>query len=580
MNTVLKNRVLVGVSFVTMMFSCVSCVDDMGLKVTPEMPNADKTIYEIIKNDAELTNFVEVLDSCDLPDGESVADSLFNKSRVYTLWAPTNNALDKNMKDSIINEIKRGSGREEVMRTFVKSHIANNLHRAKGRYDEREFVLMLNDKRLAFSGSYEPVEGLPYDNSYEFGGVYLKSVNNRAWNGIIHKLDKISKYRFNVFEALSPNAAKELFGGDEGIDSVSQFLLSYNVTEFSEGLSTLGPIENGVQTYLDSVFVTSNKLLSTYTGVGVLDSEDSVYTFYLPTNKLWREFLSKYEGHYNYNPETDAKPEGWDEKYLDSIKFVYPRLNMIKYLSFSNLENEKAKVPEDSIMVANTDRYKRLRLSRSHLESCVAGEYTGELSNGYIKTIKEMPYTIFELWHDTIKVQGENDELRYSASVGDNGNMYPKTVAKDKIRKDHPDFGKELAGSTFYELKSNGRPVNASYKLPNIKAATYDVALVTVPGNLEEDVELPTAKTNVTLVVRQSALPLQRVTTELNLEKIDTIYVRGVKFPVCEHYNSYSRAHSLTDIMLSTDYADKNEKEADLSLRIDEILLIPVEDVE
>ena len=165
MNTVLKNRVLVGVSFVTMMFSCVSCVDDMGLKVTPEMPNADKTIYEIIKNDAELTNFVEVLDSCDLPDGESVADSLFNKSRVYTLWAPTNNALDKNLKDSIINEIKRGSGREEVMRTFVKSHIANNLHRAKGRYDEREFVLMLNDKRLAFSGSYEPVEGLPYDNS-------------------------------------------------------------------------------------------------------------------------------------------------------------------------------------------------------------------------------------------------------------------------------------------------------------------------------------------------------------------------------------------------------------------------------
>ena len=434
---------------------------------------------------------------------------------------------------------------------------------------------MLNGKRIDFKGSYESVEGLPYDNSYEFGGVYLKSVNNRAWNGIIHKLDKISKYKFNVFEALAPNGAKELFGGDEGIDSVSQFLMSYNKTEFSPGLSTLGPIENGEQTYLDSVYVTSNILLNTYNGVGVIDSEDSVYSFYLPTNKLWREFLSKYEGHYNFDINTTAKPQGMDEDYLDSIKYVYPRLNMIKYLSFSNLENDKY-VPADSIMVANTDRYnKRLRISREHLDSCVASEYTGELSNGYIKTIKEIPYTIFELWHDTIKIQGENEGLRVSASVAD---MYPKTVTKDKIRKDHPDFGKELAGSTYYELKSTGRTINATYKLPNVKSATYDVALVTVPNNLEEDNLLPTAKTNVTLVVRQNAKPLSRLTEELNVERIDTLYVRGVRFPICENYGSYSKEHSNTDIQLSTALADANETDADLSLRIDEILLIPVED--
>ncbi|MBO7230502.1 MAG: fasciclin domain-containing protein [Bacteroidaceae bacterium] len=578
MNTVLKNRILLGASLVAMMFSSASCVDDTGLKVTSEMPNADKTIYEIIKNDSELTNFVEILDSCDRLDGESVADSLFNKSRVYTLWAPTNNALDEKMKDSIINEIKNGEGRDEVMRTFVESHIANNLHPAKGRYEEREFVLMLNGKRIDFKGSYEPIEGLPYDNSYEFGGVYLKSVNNRAWNGMIHKLDKISKYKFNVFEALAPNGAKVLFGGDEGIDSVSQFLMSYNKTEFSSGLSTLGPIVNGEQTYLDSVFVTSNILLNTYNGVGNIDSEDSVYTFYLPTNKVWRDFLSKYESHYNYYGATTYKPQGMDEKYLDSIKYVNPRLNMIKYLSFSNLENEKY-VPADSIMVANTDRYnKRLRLSREYLESCVAGEYSGELSNGYIKTIKEIPYTIFELWHDTIKVQGENDGLRYSVSAED---MYPKTVTKEMIRKDHNDFGKELAGSTYYELKSNGRPVNAAYKLPNVKSATYDVALVTVPNNLEEDVVLPTAKTNVSLTVRQFVKELKLLssgTYELNVEKIDTLYLRGVRFPICENYGSYSAEHSGTDIQLSTALANQDETDADLSLRIDEILLIPVED--
>jgi hypothetical protein len=67
-------------------------------------------------------------------------------------------------------------------------------------------------------------------------------------------------------------------------------------------------------------------------------------------------------------------------------------------------------------------------------------------------------------------------------------------------------------------------------------------------------------------------------TYELNVEKIDTLYLRGVKFPICENYGSYSAEHSGTDIQLSTALANQDETDADLSLRIDEILLIPVED--
>jgi hypothetical protein len=78
--------------------------------------------------------------------------------------------------------------------------------------------------------------------------------------------------------------------------------------------------------------------------------------------------------------------------------------------------------------------------------------------------------------------------------------------------------------------------------------------------------------------VRQNARPLLRGTYELNVEKIDTLYVRGVRFPICENYGSYSFEHTNTDIMLSTALANPDETDADLSLRIDEILLIPVED--
>ena len=95
MNTIFKHKILAGAMLCGALFVASSCDDADGIKVTPEVPYADKTLYEVITSDPELTDFVEVLNSC----GEHCADSLFNKSRVYTLWAPKNGTFDK---DAII----------------------------------------------------------------------------------------------------------------------------------------------------------------------------------------------------------------------------------------------------------------------------------------------------------------------------------------------------------------------------------------------------------------------------------------------------------------------------------------------
>ena len=125
MNKVFRHKILAGAMLFGFMLAGTSCRDkEEGIKVTPETPFADKTLYEVVMDDPDLTDFVEVINAC----GAHCADSLFNQSRVYTVWAPVNGTFNK---DSIIAETvadsTRNSNRDLVFRSFVEAHIANHL---------------------------------------------------------------------------------------------------------------------------------------------------------------------------------------------------------------------------------------------------------------------------------------------------------------------------------------------------------------------------------------------------------------------------------------------------------------------
>ena len=333
MNTIFKRSFFAVASLLSIFLVCSSCEDNIGIKATDEAPNADKTLYEVIMNDPELTDFVEVLNACNIPSKKrpneiiSVADSLFNTSRVYTVWAPKNKSFKK---DSIIERISAGY-RDDVMKTFVFSHVANYLKAAKGKYDEKgENILMLNDKKLVFTGSY--------DRGYTFAGKDLVEVNNRVKNGILHKLSSVSEYTYNIWEYIYTYSQNQ--ASLHKVDSLVNYLYSFNDTVFSEYLSIPGPIVNGEETYLDSVFNYENKLLSRYNGgVGNIDNEDSLYTFYLPTNDVWDEMIEKAQKHFNY-PLNKLKT---DTALVDSLRNYYPRHNIIKYLTFSDIEQKDYK---------------------------------------------------------------------------------------------------------------------------------------------------------------------------------------------------------------------------------------------
>ena len=594
MNTIFNKSFFAIVSLFAVLLVGSSCEDNIGIKVTDEAPNADKTLYEVIMNDPELTDFVEVLNACNIRSEKnpaeiiSVADSLFNTSRVYTVWAPKNGSFDK---EDILARINAGY-RDDVMKTFVFSHVANYLKAAKGKYEENgELILMLNNKKLTFDGSYK--------TGYTLEGKELISVNNRVKNGILHKLSSASEYNYNIWEYIysySQNTESVY-----KVDSMVNYLYSYNDTAFAEHLSIRGPIVSGNVTYLDSAFEISNKLLSKYNGgVGNLDNEDSLYTFYLPTNDLWDKMIEKGEKHFNYRYSAAS-----NEKLIDSLKLYYPRYYMTKYLTYSDFEQRyvPADKQNDSVMPVQYE-YPRKLFSKEDLEACVVD--TKVLSNGTVKIINKFPYSIFDLWHDTIRIEAED---QYLMNQDPNKSKLDFMTEYTVYEKDiNPNLkGTTLSGSRYIKVQGAKDATNADdrkaaiqYYVPNIKSATYKVALIFVPENIVDPDRDPGKKIVMTCSVlgydpeSTTGLEINTLNGELDkktglrkgekitldpkkgyLTQVDTVVLEEpVKIRVCE-YNSIDDIKTVdTGIRLVTDGMKINDN----AIRLDAILLIPVED--
>ena len=559
MNTIFKHKILAGAMLFGALFLASSCDESEGLKVTPEVPYADKTMFEVISSDTELTDFMAVLNAC----GAHCADSLFNKSRVYTLWAPVNGTFNK---DSLIAEVEAGE-RDNVFERFVQAHVSNHLRAANGKLDEDNKILLLNDKVTVFTGDH--VSG------YTFDGKEISEANIRVLNGVLHKIAAPAEYKYNIWEYLRSDAR---------VDSVANFLYSFDVTEFSESQSIIGPIKDGQQTYLDSVFVTNNKFLRAWEGVGTLNNEDSVYTVYVPTNEVWDEMLKVSDKHFNYNLKI-TNPTSLTAEKRDSMRHTYARLNLIKYMTYSNYEQRYVENP-DSIMPAWQGGFKhgRPEFLKADVEKNVIFEK--ELSNGTFKIVDKSPYSMFELWHDTIKLEAEDENMRtyLAGGVG-----YIQSASKTQINKDSAFLDAKISGNRYFEAYSDKAASTVRYKIPDLLSASYNVALVVVPKNITNaDVAPEELKPHEMQIKITQATGSNTVTLANHKDvhndptRIDTVFLTEkdgsrsvVTVPYCEYYKTNKEADYGVLIEVKSDGSTKTY---DRSIRLDAILFIPVED--
>ena len=573
MNKIFGHKILAGALLLGFALAGSSCEDKDSIRVTPETPFADKTLYEVIVDDPDLTDFVEVINAC----GTHCADSLFNQARVYTVWAPVNGTFDK---DSIIKETLKdengNSNRDIVFRSFVEAHIANHLVPANGTLDDDNYVMLLNGKNAVFAGNYK--------TGYTFSGIELDKncTNTRVRNGILHKIVAPSEYKYSIWEYLKIA---------EGVDSVAKYLYSYNVTEFNEGQSISGPIVNGEQTFIDSVFTTSNSWLDAWRGVGNINNEDSTYIVFVPSNALWDKMVKLAESHYNYDFSFANMTEATKLE-RDSLRKYYARFNNLKYMTYSANE-QKYVASSDSMMPAYRGGT-RVLFAKADLEQNVISEM--ELSNGTFKIVDALPYKQTDLWHDTIFLEGENQSMWNYTEVP--GEVEVLTAYKSQINKDSMLLGAEVSGGAYFSYTKEAANT-AKFKIPKLLSAKYNVAIVFVPKNITNELvdKEKMYETKMTVKIQQSpgkgsAIKLYEATRTKALYtdpfKMDTLFLttNGEKAVIQPTYSEFYEGSAAKDYNVTLEVtsilptnAEKNKGiYYDPVLRIDKIMFIPVLD--
>lgn len=444
------------------LFTLSSCSDwnDWNTVPTDVNASAEKTLWENISSNPQLSDFAKIIEKSGMKNNLDVA-------RSYTVWAPVNGSFDV---DSVLSD----SGK--VLQQFVYNHVAEYVHQAQGTDSTR--IHTLNNKSYTFKGN---------GSSYKFNDVNLAEMNLPNNNGILHILSSNSPFL--------PNAYENLWMASD-VDSIADYFKKYELTYLDEASSVPGPLVNGKQTYIDSVMVTYNSMADAIRAR--LDSEDSIYTMIIPTDKAYKAMYDKIATYYNYAPETQAqdvlnatgstittiKAPVMDLEYLkDSLI----RRHIVNNLVFSHNNKYNAKFfdgkpyafvgngePEDTVV--STRRVPLTNPSEIFNEENIVS--TVKLSNGKAVVVDSI---VFNPW-ETYNPETYGSPVRSLSGSA----KYVRTNYYDES-KVNIENGDQLSYYQITPTSAMAKP-ELDFYLLDVLSGTYNIYVVIPPAdaNLEE----------------------------------------------------------------------------------------------
>ena len=528
----------------------------------------NSSLWEVIEGNSQLSNFARVLKATGY-------DKSLASSQVFTVFAPTNDALTSEQADAIIElyqqeqkkNIKEKDNR--AIKEFVQNHIALYNHSvAKTGADS---VVMMNGKYMLLTP--EKLADSP-----------LLSTNLLTQNGLLFTLGSQVDYMGNVFEALQLNSE---------LDSVGNFMAAFNEYEFVPGSSVAGGIEDGKTWYLDSVTVLTNDM---FQYVDYINSEDSVFWMVAPTNEAWNQLVDEYIPYFNYDNEVQKR---------DSLCWVKPRLAVIEGTTFSQTRNAKLAGDEyvwntDSAMSVNAANYSSRRYSwgRSDMKYyqydkpfAEGGAYTGAFeipcSNGKV--------IVADQWNIDKTMTFYRERLVEAESRSNLDEV-------DETTTNELSYASVESWSPFYNQVSQNRYANVvpktdnsgvTFKLPGLLSNIgYDIYVVFVPITAVDSLATDFRPTRFQAALsyheqdgKQSEFlfqPDNKTYDEIgrryvhNFENdpmiVDSVLVASnYKFPTC----SYGLRDSQVLLQLKTDIRSSERDSYTGAMRIDCILIKP-----
>lgn len=258
----MKNRkfYIVTIFYVLLIFS-VGCNDKLSDYVGVNKDVDQRTITEYLNSKSEYSEFLKLVKEVGL-------EEKFDGSVVYTLYLPTNEAMQQVPSDVLESDEKKTA--------FVNHHFTLGRKR-----DKQEHFKMLSNKYLVLDKVSEgDVEILKIgDSKIITSGNFLK-------NGVVYGIDKILVPTPSVWEYIETVASKN--NHINFINSITRDLFDEEISE------QIGYNEHGLPIY-DSIFVATNEINAR---IADLAAEDSTYTIIIVDDTAYDLEVQKFNPYF------------------------------------------------------------------------------------------------------------------------------------------------------------------------------------------------------------------------------------------------------------------------------------------
>ena len=443
--------------------SCTDYDDYNKVVADGTMPSANQTLWQNIRQNEQLTDFA------DLVDLSGFADDL-DATQYYTVWAPLNGTYDRSQYEALNDK--------DLLKQFVKNHIASYAHHATGQLEEANRVLMLNEKSYAFTGA---------TGDYMFDGIQVNTANIPSSNGLLHTISGAAVFYPNLYEYITDSTMTV----GKNIDNLRRFFLERETVTLDKEASVEGPIVNGLQTYVDSVMVTENTLWNLLRAP--IQREDSSYTFVIPTNDCWDKMYAKIRPNFNYIGSVVSRVYKTSGDYDDVSTTVAAKVTgdsltnyyLTSNLIFSNTNAYNAWIEGEEMAPYGSDTLvstARTKLSTGQDIINLTKERV-RLSNGFARLTDTLAILPWETYLPERYVSPVQSSYPVISTGGRSISQTVRNPAPDVV-----DLSEQEDSTTYRYLwvKSDDgdRPTLTVY-LPNMLSTTYDIYCIFVPEKVD-----------------------------------------------------------------------------------------------
>jgi hypothetical protein len=412
----LKNlRILKILTIILTLYSCSDDTWDKHYQADPALVSGDN-LWTTLEAQPELSIFTGWLKAYGY-------DQTLSQSQAYTIFAPKNSALAGIDTTGL-----------EIKTEWIENHIARFIIPVSG--ETPYMVGTLNRKKINLTHN---------GGNYFFGSAAFAVPGQSlvAFNGIIHVLDNYEPFFPNIWEYFTKRS---------DLDSIKNYLYSFDEIVFDESSSVAGSVVDGQQTYLDSVFINYNTLLLNLRGY--INREDSSYVMLVPNNTAWTEAYDRIKDdfvYYNLSVRT-----------ADSLQRVNTGYALVQDLIFSNTVQAS---PTDSLTSTSRNTF-------YNPQELFAGTESVTTSNGALYITNQLKFKPYESWHKQIIVEAER--------------AFGRENTLSTVLTPRAEGAIAVSSNRFLVLTpttASGNPT-VTFEIPNTLSSTYDVYCVFVPGTI------------------------------------------------------------------------------------------------